>query len=154
MLKSSEPDLVESVERLIADNRDKEREIERLKSKIAQAGAGDLAEQAREVNGVKVIAAQVDGLDRSQLRSLVDSLRGKLGSGVVVLGSANGGDVALICGVTKDLAGARVHAGKLIGAIAQELGGRGGGRPDLAEAGGKDAAKLGAALQKAYELIG
>ncbi len=154
MLKSSEPDLVESVERLIADNRDKEREIDRLKSKIAQAGSGDLAEQAREVNGIKVIAAQVDGLDRSQLRSLVDSLRGKLGSGVVVLGSANDGDVALICGVTKDLAGSRVHAGKLIGAIAQELGGRGGGRPDLAEAGGKDAVKLALALEKAYELVG
>ena len=81
-------------------------------------------------------------------------LRGKMGSGVVVLGSANDGDVALICGVTKDLAGSKVHAGKLIGAIAQELGGRGGGRPDLAEAGGKDAAKLSAALEKAYELVG
>ncbi len=87
------------------------------------------------------------------MRSLVDTLRDKLGSGVVVLGSANDGNVALICGVTKDLAGSKVHAGKLIGAIAQELGGRGGGRPDLAEAGGKDAAALAAAVESVYGLI-
>ncbi len=150
MLKSGEPELVESVEKLLAERRDQEREIERLKSKIAQAGAGDLTEQARDVNGIKVIAAKVDGLDRGQLRSLVDSLRNKLGSGVVVLGSAEDGKVALICAVTKDLAGKKVHAGKLVGAIAQEVGGKGGGRPDLAEAGGKDADKLAAALEKVY----
>jgi alanyl-tRNA synthetase len=154
MLKASEPDLVEAVEKLLAQGRDQEREIVRLKAKIAQAGAGDLASQVRDINGVQVIAAQVDGLDRSQLRSLVDSLRNKLGSGVVVLGSASDDNVALICGVTKDLAGKQVHAGRLVGAIAQEVGGRGGGRPDLAEAGGKDADKLPAALEKAYELIG
>ncbi len=153
LLKAGEPELVEAVEKLLAERRDQEREIERLKSKIAQAGAGDLTEQARDVNGVKVIAAKVDGLDRGQMRSLVDSLRNKLGTGVVVLGSGEDGKVALICGVTKDIAGKRVHAGKLIGAIAQEVGGKGGGRPDLAEAGGKDADKLPAALEKVYSLI-
>ena len=105
MLKAGEPALVEAVERLLAERRDQEREIERLKAKIAQAGAGDLTAQAREVKGIKVIAAKVEGLDRGQMRSLVDSLRNKLGSGVVVLGSGENGRVALICGVTKDLAG-------------------------------------------------
>src|SRR5690606_19133388 len=94
-----------------------------------------------------------DGMDRGQMRSLVDSLRNKLGSAVVVLGGGDDGNVALICGVTKDLAGKKVHAGKLVGAVAQEVGGRGGGRPDLAEAGGKDAGKLAAALEGVYEKV-
>ena len=94
------------------------------------------------MKGVKVLAHRVDNLERAQLRTLVDQLRDKIGSGVVVLGSASNGNVALIVGVTKDLTG-RVQAGKVIGPVAQKVGGKGGGRPDLAEAGGKDRVRAG-----------
>ncbi len=93
------------------------------------------------VNGVKVLAHRVDNLERPQMRTLVDNLRQKIGSGVVVLGSATDGKVSLIVGVTKDLT-SRVQAGKIIGPIAQKVGGKGGGRPDLAEAGGKRSHRL------------
>ncbi len=152
-LRVSESDLVESVERLSAERRDLEKEIGRLKSKLAQSNVGDLIEKARLVKGIKVIAAQVEGLDRSQMRSLADTLRDKIQSGVVLLGCAVDGNVALISAVTKDLAGKKVHAGKLVGAVAEEVGGKGGGRPDLAEAGGKNSGALPAALEKVYSLV-
>jgi alanyl-tRNA synthetase len=97
------------------------------------------------VKGVKLIAAEVANVDREGLRQLVDTLRQKLGSGVVALGMPEDGKVALIAGVTKDLT-AKVHAGKLIQALAKQVGGSGGGRPDLAEAGGKDTTALRSAL--------
>jgi alanyl-tRNA synthetase len=99
-----------------------------------------------------VLAHRVDNLERAQLRTLVDQLRDKIGSGVVILGSASNGNVALIVGVTKDLT-SRVQAGKVIGPVAQKVGGKGGGRPDLAEAGGKDASALDAALDGAYGVV-
>jgi alanyl-tRNA synthetase len=154
VLRVSEGDLVESVERLTAQHRELEKEIGRLKSKLAQSNVGELIDKARLVKGIKVVSARVDGLDRAQMRSLADLLRDKLQSGVVLLGSADDGNVSLISAVTKDLAGTKVHAGKLVGAIAQQVGGKGGGRPDLAEAGGKDSGALPAALEKAYDLIG
>jgi alanyl-tRNA synthetase len=153
LLKAADPDVVDAVERTLAERREAEKEIERLKSKLAQAGAADLASRARDINGVNVIAAVVDGLDRGQLRSLVDSLRNKLGSGVALLGSAVDGNVSLICCVTKDLAGKKLHAGKIVGAVAEKVGGRGGGRPDLAEAGGKDARALPAAIESVYGMV-
>ena len=154
MLHVSEPALVASVERLAAERKSLEREVEQLKSKLAQAGAGELTENARDVKGIKVVSAKVDGLDRNQMRSLADSLRNKIGSGVVVLASTAKGNIALISAVTKDLAGKKVHAGKLVGAVARQVGGRGGGRPDLAEAGGKNTGKLPEALEKVYDLVG
>ena len=102
--------------------------------------------------GVKVLAHRADNLERAQLRTLVDQLRDKLGSGVVVLGSATNGNVSLIVGVTKDLT-QKIQAGKVIGPVAQKVGGKGGGRPDLAEAGGKDPAALDAALDEAYTIV-
>ena len=153
IVRSSEAGLVESIERLSAEHRDFEREIDRLKTKLAQSSTGALAENVRTVKGIKVIAAKVDGLDRSQMRSLADSLRNKIRSGVVVLGAAQDGNVALISAVTKDLAGKKVHAGKLVGAVAKAVGGRGGGRPDMAEAGGKNSAALPDALESVYELV-
>jgi alanyl-tRNA synthetase len=152
-LRVSDAELVESVERLSNERRDLEKEIVRLKSKLAQSNVGDLIEKARLVKGIKVLAAQVEGLDRTQMRSLADSLRDKLQSGVVLLGCAVDGNVALISAVTKDLAGKKVHAGKLVGAVAEEVGGKGGGRPDLAEAGGKNSGALPAALEKVYSLV-
>ena len=124
----------------------------RMKSASAAIGNGNVGEKVKEVKGVKVLAHRVDNLERAQLRTLVDQLRDKIGSGVVVLGSASNGSVSLIVGVTKDLT-SRVQAGKVIGPVAQKVGGKGGGRPDLAEAGGKDAAALDAALDSAYGVV-
>ncbi len=106
------------------------------------------------MKGIKVLAQKVSGLDRNQMRSLVDTLRARLGSGVVVLGSATeDGKVALIAGVTKDLT-SKVQAGKVVGAVAAKIGGKGGGRPDLAEAGGSDPSQLDAALTDVPNIVG
>src|SRR5579862_5722408 len=117
----------------------------RMKSASAAIGSASVVDKIKNVKGVRVLAHRVDNLERAQLRTLVDQLRDKIGSGVVVLGSASNGSVSLIVGVTKDLT-SRVQAGKVIAPVAQKVGGKGGGRPDLAEAGGKDAAALDAAL--------
>ena len=129
------------------------RELDGMRLKAAASSVADAPGSAVEVKGVKVLARRVDGVDKAQLRELVDQLRGKLGSGVVVLGSGQEGKVTLIVGVTKDLTG-RVQAGKIVGVLAGMVGGRGGGRPDLAEAGGSDVAGLNGALGKVCEVVG
>ncbi len=129
-----------------------QRELDQVRMKQASSSAANINEKIKDVRGIKVLAHRVDNLERTQLRTLVDQLRDKLGSGVVVLGSASNGSVALIVGVTKDLT-SRIQAGKVIAPVAQKVGGKGGGRPDLAEAGGKDAAALDAALQQAYVAV-
>ena len=129
------------------------RELDQVRMKSAATSVASAASQAVMVDGIQVLAQRVDSLDRGQLRTLVDNLRNKLGSGVVVLGSAQeDGKVALIAGVTRDLTG-RLSAGKIIGPLAQKVGGSGGGRPDMAEAGGKDASALNAALASAPEVV-
>ncbi len=128
------------------------RELDQVRMKSASSSAANVVEKIKEVKGVKVLAHREDNLERAQLRTLVDQLRDKVGSGVVVLGSASNGNVALIVGVTKDLT-SRVQAGKVIGPVAQKVGGKGGGRPDLAEAGGKDASALDAALNDVYSVV-
>ena len=128
------------------------RELDQARMKSASSSTANIGEKVKEVRGVKVLAHRVDNLERAQMRTLVDQLRDKIGSGVVVLGSASDGNVALIVGVTKDLT-SRVQAGKVVGAVAQKVGGKGGGRPDLAEAGGKDASQLDAALDGAYGVV-
>jgi alanyl-tRNA synthetase len=129
-----------------------QRELERVRMKSASAATSSIAEKVREIRGVKVLATRVDNLERAQMRTLLDQLRDKIGSGVVVLGSAQDGKVALIVGVTKDLT-TRLHAGKIVGAVAQKVGGAGGGRPDMAEAGGKSPESLESALNGSYELV-
>jgi alanyl-tRNA synthetase len=121
------------------------RELDAVRMKAASSSLADAGSSAVEVKGVKVLAQRVDGLEKAQMRSFVDELRGKLGSGVVVLGAAVDGKVSLIVGVTKDLT-SRVQAGKVVGLLAAKVGGKGGGRPDLAEAGGSDVGSLDAAL--------
>jgi alanyl-tRNA synthetase len=128
------------------------RELDQLRMKAASASVSDAASSAVEVKGVKVLTQRVDALEKSQMRDLVDQLRTKLGSGVVVLGAANEGKVTLIVGVTKDLTG-KLQAGKIVGLLAAKVGGKGGGRPDLAEAGGSNPAALDATLAGAAELI-
>src|SRR3989440_8529319 len=120
--------------------------------KSAASTVASVDDKVRDIKGVKVLAHRVDNLERGQMRTLVDNLRNKLGSGVVVLGSAQDGKVALIVGVTKDLT-SRVQAGRVIKPVAEKVGGSGGGRPDMAEAGGKDPEKLDAALAEAYSAV-
>jgi alanyl-tRNA synthetase len=140
------------VEKVLAREKILEHENQQLKTQLAQAKAGQLENQAREMKGVKVLAARVDGLDRAQLRVTVDSLRHQWKSAVVVLASAEDSTIAIVSGVTKDLTG-KVHAGKLAGAVAQAVGGKGGGRPDMAEAGGKDPSALAGALAQVYSTV-
>jgi alanyl-tRNA synthetase len=128
------------------------RELDQARMKSASSSVASAGEKIKEVRGVKVLAHRVDNLERSQMRTLVDQLRDKIGSGVVVLGSATNGNVSLIVGVTKDLT-SRIQAGKVIGPVAQKVGGKGGGRPDLAEAGGKDPGALDTALGEAYGVV-
>ncbi len=128
------------------------RELDQVRMKSASSSVASVAEKIKDVRGVKVLAHRVDNLERGQMRTLVDQLRDKLGSGVVVLGSATNGNVALIVGVTKDLTG-KIQAGKVIAPVAQKVGGKGGGRPDLAEAGGKDPGALDAALGEVYGVV-
>jgi alanyl-tRNA synthetase len=128
------------------------RELDQARMKSASSSVAAAGGNIKEVRGVKVLAHRVDNLERGQMRTLVDQLRDKIGSGVVVLGSATDGNVALIVGVTKDLT-SRIQAGKVIGPVAQKVGGKGGGRPDLAEAGGKDAGALDAALGLVYGVV-
>jgi alanyl-tRNA synthetase len=128
IIHAPEAELVEQVEKLLAKEKALEHQLAQLKNKAAQAEAASLDTQAREIKGVKVLAAQVDGFDRAQLRTLVDSLRNKWKTAVVVLSTIEDGNVAIVSGVTKDLT-SKVHAGKLAGSVAQAVGGKGGGRP-------------------------
>jgi alanyl-tRNA synthetase len=129
------------------------RELEQVRMKSAASSVASAADQAVVVDGIHVLAQRVDGLDRGQLRTLVDNLRNKLGSGVVVLGSAqDDGKVALIAGVTPDLIG-RLQADKIVVALAPKVGGTGGGKPDMAQAGGKDVAALNATLASTPEVV-
>jgi len=151
-LNVGEDSLLASIEKLTHTARQLEKELSDEKRKGALSQLDDLYSQARTIKGIKAVVGEVANVDREGLRQLVDSLRQKLGSGVVALGMPEDGKVALIVGVTKDLT-SKVHAGKLIQALAKQVGGSGGGRPDLAEAGGKDTSALKSALQSVPSLL-
>jgi alanyl-tRNA synthetase len=151
-LNVGEDSLLASVEKLSQTAKQLEKELGEQKRKGALGQLDELYAQARTIKGVKVVIGEVSNVDREGLRQLVDSLRQKLGSGVVALGMPEDGKVALIAGVTKDLT-SKVHAGKLIQALAKQVGGSGGGRPDLAEAGGKDTTALKNALDSIPALL-
>ena len=152
LLNTSEDDLTAAIERQLDQIKQLEKQLEGLKRKAAGSQAQGLLDDIREVKGVRVITAKVDNADRDALRQMVDSLRQKLGSGVVVLASAEDGKVALITAVTKDLI-PRLHAGKIVQELAKMVGGSGGGRPDLAEAGGKDTSAIETTLGNVYPLL-
>jgi len=152
LLRVSEPELVEQLEKQILHQKTLEKQVEQLKSKLAQSAVGELEQQARTLKNVKVVAARLDGMDRQQMRALADSLRNRWKTGVVVLASAEDSQIAIISAVTKDLT-SKVHAGKLVGVVAQAVGGKGGGRPDMAEGGGKDPSTLAAALESVYATV-
>jgi alanyl-tRNA synthetase len=152
LLNSTEDAIIPALERQIESTKQLEKELESLKRKAAGSEADALLETARTVKNVRVLAAQVKGFDRAALRQMVDTLRQKLGSGVVVLASAEDGKVALITAVTKDLT-PKLHAGKIVQELAKLVGGSGGGRPDMAEAGGKDTSGIENALRTVYPLL-
>jgi len=151
-LNVGKEELAAAVERLAMTVKQLEKQLEGLKRKAAQSKVDELAEQARTVKDVRVLSARVADVDRAALRQLADSLRQKLGSGVVVLATTEDGKVALVTAVTEDLT-SRLHAGKIVQAVAQQVGGSGGGRADLAEAGGKDTSALEKAIAQVYELV-
>ena len=152
LLNTSEDEIAAAIERQMEQIKHLERQLEALKRKSAGSQAQGLLDDVRGVKGVKVLAAKVENADRDTLRQMVDTLRQKLGSGVVVLASADDGKVSLITGVTKDLI-PKLHAGKIVQELAKMVGGSGGGRPDLAEAGGKDTSALETALGNVYPLL-
>jgi alanyl-tRNA synthetase len=151
-LNVGEDSLLATVEKLSKTAKQLERELGEQKRNSALGQLDDLFSHAQTIKGVKVVVGEVQKVDREGLRQLVDALRQKLGSGVVALGMPENGKVALIAGVTKDLT-AKVHAGKLIQALAKQVGGSGGGRPDLGEAGGKDTSALKSALESVPSLL-
>ena len=150
-VKSDEANVVERVEKMTETLRENSKEIETLKAKITNYEAGSLNAAAEEINGVKVVIKTFKDKTAEELRQMVDSLKDKLGSCVVVL--ASGEDKAVFAvGVTKDLIG-KVKAGNLVKEAAQIAGGNGGGRPDFAQAGGKDASKIEEAVAKVRETL-
>jgi alanyl-tRNA synthetase len=146
LLKGGREDLDDRVGGLIERARGLEKELDQLKAKLASSAGKDLASQAIDLDGVKVLAARLDGADAKSLRETLDQLKDKLGSGVIVLATESDGKVSLIAGVTKDLTG-RFKAGDLIREVASRVGGKGGGRPDMAQAGGNEPAGIPAALE-------
>jgi alanyl-tRNA synthetase len=151
LLHTSESSVLEHVEKLLEQQKILERQIDNLKTQVARHQIEKLT--CRSVNGATVLAERVEGLDAKQLRSVVDELRNKWTSAVIVLASVNGPSIAIVSTVTKDLT-AKVQAGKLVGEVAKATGGKGGGRPDMAEGAGKDPAALPEALSGIYERIG
>ena len=145
-LKAGRDNVVQRVEQLQASNRALEKQLDGLKSKLASRTGGDLASQAREVDGIKVLAANLDGANVKTLRDTVDQLKNKLGAAAVVLASSEDGKVSIIAGVTKPES-ERIRAGDLANHVAEQCGGRGGGRPDMAQAGGNRPENLASALE-------
>jgi alanyl-tRNA synthetase len=146
LLKADSGTAEAKVQQLIERSRTLEKELEQLKAKLASTQGGDLAAQAIEIDGIKVLAAKLEGGDAKSLRDTVDQLKNKLGAAAVILAAVDGDKVSLVAGVTKAET-KRVRAGDLVNNVAQQVGGKGGGRPDLAMAGGKDPSGLDAALQ-------
>ena len=151
-VKAGRDVLEDKVQQLLERNRSLEKELDRFKSKLASVSGDDLAARAVDIDGLKVLSAKIEETDAKGLRDLVDQLRNKLGSAVIVLGSVKDGKVSLIAAVSKDRTG-KIKAGDLVNSVAVQVGGKGGGRPDLAQAGGHDASKLDAALKSVPDWV-
>jgi len=152
LINAGKDELEDKLSKLVERNRKLEKELEQIKSKLASAAGSDLASQAVEVNGAKVLAARLDGVDPKSLRDTLDQLKNKLGSGVILLAAVNGNKVNLIAGVTKDLTD-RLRAGDLVKLAAEQVGGKGGGRPDMAQAGGSDPGGVPKALELTHSWV-
>lgn len=145
LVKCKPAELPTRVNAMIESQKAQEKEIHRLQSKLAAAQGGDLASKATQVNGVTVLSVKLEGVSAAGLRETLDQLKDQLKSGVIVLGVTEGEKVAVIAGVTPDLVG-RFKAGELVNHVAAQVGGKGGGRPDMAQAGGTQPANLTSAL--------
>lgn len=145
LVKANRDDVTDKVSQLLEKQRKLEKELEQLKGKLASSAGSDLASQAEEIGGINILAARLDGADAKALRDTVDQLKNKLGTAAIVLGSADGDKITLIAGVSKDAID-RIKAGDLVNCVAQQVGGKGGGRPDMAQAGGNNPAALDGAL--------
>lgn len=152
-VKATPDNMLKKVEALLAEQKQLAKELEALKAKMAGGAADDMLANAVEVKGIKLVCAEVKDADANSLRTMGDQLKNKLGSGVIVLASAKDGKVSLLAMATDDAVKAGAHAGNIIKAAAAVCGGGGGGRPNMAQAGGKDAAKIGEALTKAKEVL-
>ena len=145
-LKSDVASVNGKVDQMISRNKELEKEITTLKQKLASQAGSDILSQAIDINGVKTLITKLDGVEAKALRGMVDELKNKMGSGIIMLATANEGKVSLIAGVTKDLVG-KVKAGELVNMVAQQVGGKGGGRPDMAQAGGSQPENVATALE-------
>ena len=152
MVRGGREDVESKVRELLERSRRLEKEVQQLKAKLASGRSGDLTSQAKDIGGIKVLAARIDGADAQSLRATVDQLKSALGASVIVLATVIDGKVVLVAGVSADLT-ARVKAGDIAGAIAAEVGGKGGGRADFAQAGGTQPDKLDAALERVEALV-
>ena len=152
LVKANQEDLLDRVKQINASNKALEKELDQLKAKIASSAGSDLASSAKDVAGIKLLACAVDDFDPKALRETVDQLKNKLGSAVVLLISTAGGKVSIVAGVSKDLTD-RVKAGELANMVATQVGGKGGGRPDMAMAGGSDVAAVPAAVESVEEWV-
>ena len=152
LVKGSRDGTVEKVRHLVAKNKQLEKEIAELKAKLAGSAGSDLASQALDIQGIKVLTHAFNGIDNKSLLSTMDQLKSKLGTAVVVLAGVNGDKISLVAGVTKDTTD-RIKAGELVNLVAQQVGGKGGGRPDLAQAGGNNPSALPKALASVVDWV-
>jgi alanyl-tRNA synthetase len=146
LLKANPDNMLDKAAQLVQRQRDLEKELDTLKAKLASNAGSDLASSAQEINGIKVLAADLEGVDGKSLRDTVDQLKNKLGSAIIVLTAVKDEKITIIAGVTKDVTG-QVKAGELVGHVASQVGGKGGGRPDMAQGGGNQPENLASALQ-------
>jgi alanyl-tRNA synthetase len=153
LLKSSPKDMVQKVQSFQQEMKSLQRENESLMAKISNAQSSEILSSARQINDITVLSAKVEAKDNNQLRQMMDDLKQKFDKAVIVLGAVDGDKVMLIAGVTKDLAGGNYHAGQIVKHVAEQCGGKGGGRPDMAMAGAKNPEKLEAALESVYEQL-
>jgi alanyl-tRNA synthetase len=151
LLHTTESTFLEQIEKVLEQQKILERQLDQLKTQVANQQMEKLT--GRILNGATVLAEKVEGLDRAQLRILADSLRNKFGSAVIVIASVNDSDISIVSTVSKDLT-KKVQAGKLVGDVAKAVGGKGGGRPDMAEGAGKDTSSLPSALENVYQQVG
>ena len=152
-LKVRPRELEETVQRIVRELKENHKKLDELQLKLAQKESSNILDEVREIEGVRVLSQKVEGLDRNRLRELADQLKNRLKSGVVVLGTHNNSKVSLVAMVTSDLTD-RISAHDLIGKIASLVDGGGGGKPDMAEAGGKDPSRLSEALEETYRVVG
>ena len=152
VLKADRAGVEERLLQMMERNRSLEKELERLKGKLASSQGDELADQAVEIKGIKVLAAQLDGADPKGLRDTLDQLKNKLGSSAIVLATVQGEKVSLVAGVSQDQT-QTIKAGELVNVVAQQVGGKGGGRPDMAQAGGNQPQALPAALASVHDWV-